>query len=503
MPGVPVIIAVLTCLYVLAALLLALYTLGQLLLLLRYWRGRHHPQPLPPVPWDALPALTLQLPIYNEQQVVRRLLAAVAALDYPRDRLHIQILDDSTDATTAVIADCVADLRRRGLAVAHVRRRQRSGYKAGALAHGLTLTEDAFVALLDADFVPPADFLRRTVPYLLADAGLGVVQTRWAHLNADENMLTRAQRLAIDNHFIVEQTARSQAGWFVPFNGTGGVWRTACIHAAGGWSAATLTEDLDLSYRAQLAGWRSLYVNAPAVPGELPPQLAAYRQQQQRWASGSLQCLLRLGGPVLRARRPWLLRLLALHHLCQYVPHPLMLTLLLLTPPLLLTGALAGLPLAPAGLMGLIPPLMLLVSQRALYPQAWRRHLLAFPLLALLATGLVWSNTGALLAALTGRGLAFERTPKFGQGWAASPYALRRPPLRLLELLLALYAAWGAALAARLAPALLPWLLIYALSFALVSLWGLRDAWLLERRPPAAPPPQAAPSAEADAVLLP
>lgn len=471
----------LTWMYVSAALLLALYTLGQLVLLIQYLRHRTDVPALPRLTHQ--PGVTIQLPIYNEQHVVSRLLNAVAKLDYPRDRLHIQVLDDSTDATHPLLTNSIARLQRAGFAISHVRRPERTGYKAGALAYGLALTGDDFVLILDADFVPPRDFLRRTLPHLLAEARIGVVQTRWSHLNPDENWLTQAQRLAIDSHFVIEQTARSRSGWLIPFNGTGGIWRRACIEDAGGWQSDTLTEDLDLSYRAQLKGWRSLYLPEVAVPGELPPQLAAYRQQQARWAVGSIQCLLRLGRAVFTAHLPFMKRLMALHHLCQYLPHPLMILLLLLTPPLLLANQVQHLPLAPLGLIGLVPPFMYAISQRVLYPD-WRRHLLAFPVLALLATGLAWSNTRAVVGAFLRLNIPFERTPKFVNGWQGSGYALRRTFFLPVESVLALYALWGMSLAAQSAPTLIPYLLVYLLAFGMMTVWTLRDAWLIRRQMP-------------------
>jgi cellulose synthase/poly-beta-1,6-N-acetylglucosamine synthase-like glycosyltransferase len=349
----------LTIFYGLCALLLAIYTLGHGVLLIQYLRHRKQIPPQPTI--CELPLVTVQLPIYNEQHVAMRLIDAALALDYPADKLHIQILDDSTDATSRLIAH---HLRRYpDLRIDHIRRSKREGYKAGALAYGLSQAESPYIAIFDADFIPPRDFLQRTIPFLVSDESLGVVQTRWGHLNPDDNWLTRAQVLSIDTHFVIEQTGRNRSGWILPFNGTGGVWRAATIHDAGGWSDATLTEDLDLSFRAQLRGWRSLMLPQIIVPGELPPQLAAYRQQQARWAKGSSQCFRRLIIPIWQSELKLSSKLIATQHLAQYVPHVLMLVMLLLAPLLLLTEALQSLPLAPLGLIGLIPPLMYIVSQ--------------------------------------------------------------------------------------------------------------------------------------------
>jgi cellulose synthase/poly-beta-1,6-N-acetylglucosamine synthase-like glycosyltransferase len=479
------ILTFLSLLYVFCALLLALYAAGAGVLLLAYWRHRHTQIPVPVI--TEWPSVAVQLPIYNEYHVVDRLLAAAAALDYPRDRLVIQVLDDSTDETTGLVTHLVDRLRRDGLTIELLHRDRRDGYKAGALAAGLERLDTELVAVFDADFQPAPDFLRRTVPYLAADPGLGMVQARWGHLNAFENALTLGQTLALDGHFVVEQTARSRSGWLLNFSGSAGVWRCACIRAAGGWRATTLTEDLDLSYRAQLAGWRFLYLPEVEVLAELPPQMAAYKQQQARWAQGSTQTLLAVLRPLGQARLSLAQRLMALLHLCQYLPHPLMLLLLLLTPPLLLAQRLHPLPLGPLGLLGLGPPLIYVISQRALYPD-WPRRLLAFPALLALGTGLAWNNSRAVWMGLFGRGPAeFRRTPKFAQNWSASRYALRLNRGVYIEALLAVYALLSVAVALRYSPALVIYLALYAFGFALVSGWTIYDAWLLAHpQPPVA-----------------
>ena len=471
------IFTILTGIYVCAALLLTITVSGQTLLLLLYWQHRRDAAAVPPL--DEWPTAAVQLPIYNEQHVIGRLLEAVAALDYPRDKLTVQVLDDSTDETSALVAEKVAALRADGLNIQHIRRDNRTGFKAGALAQGFAQLASEYVAVFDADFVPPPHFLKATIPHLAADPSLGMVQTRWGHLNASGNLLTRSQALALDGHFVVEQTARYRAGWLLSFNGSGGVWRSACIQAAGGWRDTTLTEDLDLSYRAQFAGWRFMYLPEVVVPGELPPQLAAYKQQQARWAQGNTQCLVRLIRPLWGGRFTLAQRVMATLHLAQYLPAPLLLLLLLLTPPLMLSGALDGLPLAPLGLAGLGPPLLYATSQWTLYPE-WRRRMLAFPALLVLGTGISWNNTRAVLAAFLGRRMEFRRTPKFANTWQASGYALRGNPTLLGEIALAVYALCGAALAWRLNPMLIPYLTVYGVAFGALALWGLRDRWQIQ-----------------------
>ncbi len=463
--------------YVLCALALVFYTLGQLVLLLGYLRTRHQTYPTPVLPEDTLPHVTVQLPIYNEQYVVKRLLDAVTALDYPRDKLHIQVLDDSTDNTTRLLAHLVVTKQREGFDVRHLHRSDRTGYKAGALAQGLAQTDSDIIAIFDADFVPPPHFLRATVPYLVADTTLGVVQTRWTHLNDGDNWLTQAQRLAVDSHFVIEQTARHRCGLVLPFNGTGGVWRAQAIRDAGGWSDDTLTEDCDLSYRAQLCGWRALYLPDVAVPGELPVQLAAYRQQQARWAQGNTQCFVKHAGKL--GRLGWLARWMALQNLGQYIPQLLMLVLWLLLPPLILANV--PLRIAPLGLIGIVPPLLYIVSQRALTPK-WYQHLLAFPFLVLVGTGLIHSNARAVLLGFWSRGGEFKRTPKFTGAWQHNPYALRRTLPLLGDLAFTLYACWGVAVAWQHNPTVLPYALLHALAFAFVMLWQLLEQWQIAQR---------------------
>ena len=289
------------------ALLLVAYTIAVLGLgvfgLHRYHlvflRRRHRAQRPVPVTGD-LPFVTVQLPVYNERHVVLRLLHAVSELDYPRHLLEVQVLDDSSDDTSDKIASVVPRLRAAGLDIHHVQRPTREGFKAGALAHGLRSARGGIVAIFDADFCPTPDALLRFVPYF-TDPRVGMVQARWGHLNRDESLLTRTQALFLDGHFLVEHVARSRSGRFFNFNGTAGAWRRACIDDAGGWQGDTLTEDLDLSYRAQLRGWRFCFLEDLVVPAELPSTMNAYKAQQYRWAKGSIQTAMKLLVAILRA----------------------------------------------------------------------------------------------------------------------------------------------------------------------------------------------------------
>ncbi|MFI5267329.1 MAG: glycosyltransferase [Chloroflexota bacterium] len=275
------------------------------------------------------PHVAVQLPIYNERYVAERLIRAAADLTWPRDRLEVQVLDDSSDDTVQIAEQVCRDLSLNGVWVRHIRRGDRAGFKAGALAHGMASTEAPYLAVFDADFVPPADFLVRTMAGFLAK-DVGFVQTRWGHLNARYSLFTFLQALAIDAHFLVEQQARSATGAFFNFNGTAGIWRRQAVESGGGWQADTLTEDLDLSYRVQLAGWRGLFLRDVVAPAELPVTMVAFRRQQHRWAKGSIECAVKLAPRLLRAPLPLAKKVQALLHLTGYGIHLLMFLLIFL-----------------------------------------------------------------------------------------------------------------------------------------------------------------------------
>ncbi len=477
--------------YSVAAIGLALYGANALLLtalFLRQRAGRERPRTPLAVGAD-LPLVTVQLPIFNEKYVATRLIDAVCALDYPRTRLQVQVLDDSTDETVRLIARRVRHWQRQGVAIKQVRRPTREEYKAGALRYGLSRASGEFVAIFDADFVPQPDWLRRTVaPFCQPGSErIGLVQTRWCHLNAGYSPLTRAQALALDGHFGVEQAARAGAGLLFNFNGTAGLWRRACIESVGGWSGQTLSEDLDLSYRAQLAGWTLHYDPSIAAPAEIPAQIAAFKRQQFRWAKGSMQVARRLAGRVLVGPLSPFQKVEALLHLTAYSVHPLMVLLLLLTVPLLWWGWPTSFTtqqslLAWASGAGLGAPLLYGVAQATLYGSAeGLRRYRWMPLLVLLGSGVALSNSRAVLEGLLGHaGGEFRRTPKFrleghSGAWQGSDYALALDWTMVGELGLAAYALLGCALAAWQGQWFaLPFLLLYALAFGWVgtlSLW--------------------------------
>ena len=455
------------------------------------------PESFPENDPEAWPVVTVQLPLYNEAGVAERLLDACARLDYPKERLEIQVLDDSTDETTALVQERAAHWRERGRDVTVVHRTDRTGYKAGALKNGFRRARGTLVAVFDADFVPPTDFLRRTVPALLADEDIGMVQARWGHLNDERSALTKAQGLGLDAHFAIEQDGRQRAGCFVNFNGTAGLWRRACIQAAGGWHTDTLTEDLDLSYRAQLAGWRLRYLPALEVPAELPASLDALRAQQERWAQGAIETARKLLGPLWRSGRPLRVKVAGSFHLAAHLAYPLVL-LAALTHPVLAwlkgdgagPGALyfATLSLGMFGFAGVF--LAQLFAQRALYPDWARRFATRFPLFLAGTVGLALSNTAAVLRGLAGRHTPFARTPKAGDQvshqdghpWWRARYATDAlsaggGAVVWGEAALAAYSLAGLAVVAAAGEwAALPFQALFAAGFGLVAGLSLRQA---------------------------
>src|SRR3989442_1288846 len=408
-------------LYGVALIGLLLYGLNAYVMVTLHWWTRRRPRavPAPPAPGE-WPAVTVQLPLFNERHVARRLLEAVGRLDYPAQRLEIQVLDDSTDETSAIVAEAARGLATRGVTVRHLRRTDRTGFKAGALAAGLRGARGEFIAIFDADFVPPPDFLTKTIPHF-ADPTVAVVQSRWGHLNRDFSLLTLAQSLGIDGHFGVEQPARCWGNLLLNFNGTAGVWRRAAIEDAGGWAHDTLTEDLDLSYRAQLRGWRIEYRPELVCPAELPVLITGFKSQQRRWATGSIQTALKLLPEILRAPRSAWAKYQAAVHLTYYMIPPLMLAVVLLSVPLLAAREL--IPSAPLlvasslifALSTFGPACMLIYAQRAIEPE-WRRRIWRLPTIMVIGVGVAWSTSLAVLGAFWKPDLTFVRTPKFALG---------------------------------------------------------------------------------------
>ena len=490
-------------LYAFALAVLLAYGLNLLWLAMLHARqDEQHGGPVPeeapaavPRPRASWPAVTVQLPLFNEAHVAERLIDACARLAYPRRRLEIQVLDDSTDETTGRVARRVEAWQRRGLDITHIRRTERAGYKAGALQNGLRLARGTLIAVFDADFVPPPDFLRRTVP-AFEDADVGLVQARWGHLNAGDSLLTQVQAFGLDAHFALEQSVRARAGCFMNFNGTAGLWRRACIEDAGGWQHDTLTEDLDLSYRAQLRGWRFRYLPGVEVPAELPVEMEALRAQQFRWAKGGIETARKLLGALWHSDQPRRVRWEGTLHLTAHLVFPFLLLAAAVHAPLLVQKNLGSGPgalyfaLMGVGMTGFAGFFLAqLFAQRALYPN-WPQRLRLFPLFMAGTIGLSLSNTRAVWQALRGTKTAFVRTPKYrredraAQGslwrsdWRRSRYAGGHFSLVVWgEALMALYSLAGlAALLYYGEWAAVPFQAFFAAGFALVAGSSLRQA---------------------------
>ena len=440
----------LLALYYSVLVVLSFYGLHRLVLVVIYLRTRRRTTPPPVLPDDpqTWPVVTVQLPLYNEMYVAERLIDAVCRLDYPAGRLEIQVLDDSTDETTEIVARAVAEHRRQGVDIHHLHRADRSGFKAGALVGGLEKARGELLAIFDADFVPAPDFLRRTVPYF-ADPELGMVQGCWEHINRGYSLMTRVEAILLDGHFMIEHTARNRSGCFFNFNGTAGIWRRAAIETSGGWQHDTLTEDLDLSYRAQLQGWRFLYLPELAVPSELPVDASGFKSQQYRWAKGAVQTGRKLLGAIFRAPLPLRVKLEAFVHLTNNVSYPLMVVLAVLIFPAMMlrrgTSArmmlLVDLPLFLGATVSVLA--FYLMSQVAAGP-GWRREIRFLPALMGVGIGLSLSNSRAVISGLLHRGGTFHRTPKYrierrGQSWWGKRYRAGSDPTRGAEAVFALY----------------------------------------------------------------
>jgi Glycosyltransferases, probably involved in cell wall biogenesis len=398
------------------------------------------PTPEMQIPW---PKVTIQLPLYNERYMVERLLKAMTSLQYPADRLQIQVLDDSTDATKEVAANLVAQYRADGVNMEFLHREDRSGYKAGALEAGLQSATGDFVAVFDADFLPKSDWLLKVVPYF-QDEKVAFVQTRWGHLNHDYNFITRIIAQALDAHFVVEQTARAGSGLLMSFNGTAGIWRKEAVEAAGGWQGDTLTEDLDLSFRTEMAGWKYVYVPDVVVMSELPAQMDAFKKQQVRWVKGNMQVSRKLMGQLLRADIPFKMKFMGMVHLTTlFVPYAAtLLTILLIFPVSMLAPKFLNLfGWSMAGMLG--PIFMYSLAKTEFNPNLFKRWLM-LPVMTLLGVGISVNCTWAILTGLSSKSGVFERTPKYNlqdahETWAQSSYSLPISPISAVEILVGTY----------------------------------------------------------------
>ena len=481
-----------TLCYTAVLLGLSIYGLHRYLIVYLYLKNKRN-VPVPAGHFDKLPRVTVQLPIFNELYVVERLLDAVSKLDYPRDLLDVQVLDDSTDETRELANKLVGNLQALGLDISHVHRVDRTGYKAGALENGLQSAKGEYILILDADFVPAPDVLQKTI-HFFTNEKVGMIQTRWGHLNRTYSMLTRVQAMFLDGHLLLEQTGRNRSGRFINFNGTAGVWRKSCIVDAGGWQHDTLTEDLDLSYRAQIKGWKFIFLPNLVTPAELPVDMNGFKSQQHRWTKGSIQTCRKLLPAVWRANLPLKVKLEGTVHLTSNYAFLLLAFICVLMHP----GADGGthnmwhtiLLDIPIFITGSMPAIVFyIVSQRELYPRSWWREILYLPALIALTIGLAVNNAWAVIQGMVGATGEFTRTPKYGiqtktQSWKKSKYSVAKNILPLVEVSFAIYfiyfltheiilANWYA----------VPFLSLFASGFTYVALCSLAQ-WFPQLRAP-------------------
>jgi cellulose synthase/poly-beta-1,6-N-acetylglucosamine synthase-like glycosyltransferase len=460
----------------------------------RYWlvycyskhRANVPAKPAEPATW---PNVTIQLPIFNERYVVERLVEAISRLDYPSSLLEVQLLDDSTDETQAVACACVERYRALGLQIHYLHRTNREGYKAGALAEGLKSATGEFVAIFDADFQPSPDFLRLTLPYF-SDPNLAMAQTRWTYLNRDYSALTEVESILLDGHFVIEHGARARSGRFFNFNGTAGVWRRKAIDDSGGWQHDTLTEDTDLSYRAQLRGWRFIYLPDIECPSELPVEMNAFKAQQARWAKGLMQTAKKILPRVLRADLPFGIKSEAFFHLTANISYPLMVLLSTLLLPAMIVRFYQGwlqmllidLPLFLASSCSISG--FYLTAQRALYPKSWTRKIVYLPFVMAVGIGLSVRNAKAVLEALFGVQSEFARTPKYrieGQAgtWQRKSYRNRAGWMPFIEVGLGLYFAVTVYYSVQNENYFTaPFLLLFVWGYLYTGLMSLAQVWI-------------------------
>jgi cellulose synthase/poly-beta-1,6-N-acetylglucosamine synthase-like glycosyltransferase len=441
-----------------------------------------------------LPTVTVQLPIFNERYVAQRLVDAICALDYPKDRLYIQVLDDSIDDTQELLQSSVYRYQQQGIWIDYIHRSDRIGYKAGALQAAMPRVQGEYIAIFDADFIPEQNWLKQTISHYLKPNcdRTAVVQTRWGHINPKYSLLTKLQAVALDGHFVIDQQARWRNGYFLNFNGTAGIWNKQAILDSGGWKADTLAEDMDLSYRAQLKGWKVIYDNDIVACAELPVTMMAYKLQQFRWAKGGIQCAKKLLAEIWRSNHSLGVKWQATVHLTGYGAHPYMLMSVLLSIPLMVLSPINTEDIQAFKNVSInlwqvcvlvatfIAPYIYLTAQKDLYPQAWKHKLLSVFLLLLLCGGMSLSNSKAVFAGLFNKGANFRRTPKFNitggsDRWVSKDYRLPFDLGAILELGLSVYSCIAIYIAVVIGwYSMVPFLTIYALGYGYVgglTLW--------------------------------
>jgi cellulose synthase/poly-beta-1,6-N-acetylglucosamine synthase-like glycosyltransferase len=475
--------------YFIVLFVLALYGMHRYWLVYDYYAySKNVPGPTPEVK-GAWPRVTVQLPIFNERYVIERLVEAVSRFDYPRELLDVQVLDDSTDETRQVASDVCERFAAQGLDITYIHRSNRAGYKAGALENGLKTSRGDFVAIFDADFIPEADFLRRTIPYF-ENKGIGMVQTRWTYLNRDYSLLTQVETILLDGHFVVEHGARSRRGAFFNFNGTAGVWRRTAIDEAGGWQHDTLTEDTDLSYRAQLRGWKFLYLPNIECASELPIDMNGFKAQQARWAKGLMQTAKKILPRVFASDAPWFVKAEAFFHLTANISYPLMVLLSTMLLPAMIVRFYQGwlqmilidLPLFLASTCSISS--FYLVAQRELRPKSWWRTFLYMPFVMAIGIGISVRNAQAVIEAIIGKKSEFARTPKFRiegkqDTFVAKKYRNKSGWLPYAEVALGLYFALTVVYAAANENyATIPFLLLFVWGYLYTGFMSLGQSYL-------------------------
>lgn len=436
---------------------------------------------------DEFPVVTVQLPVYNERYVVGRLIDASCAMIYPKDKLEIQVLDDSTDETVDVVAAHVEKYQKLGFDVRHVRRTNREGFKAGALKEGLVTARGEFIAIFDADFVPRPDFLLKTIPHFNTNPNIGMVQTRWEHLNFDYSLLTRTQAMALDGHFVIEQSVRNKVGYFINFNGTAGVWRKSAIEDAGNWQADTLTEDLDLSYRAQLKGWKFVYLNDVTSPAELPSEINALKSQQFRWTKGAIETARKMLPEVWKSKLPLKVKVHATFHLTNNLVFPFIVLAGILNVPLVHIKH-AGfhdqyfvfMSVFVFAFIGSF--LFYLFSQKDVYPD-WQKRLFLFPVFMAGSMGFAVNNSRAVIEGLFKKKSEFVRTPKYNikdkkDSWTDKKYVpVKISSTVLIEIVLAVYCLFGVLSSLYfLELAAVPFQLLFLLGFSFTATLSIKHA---------------------------
>jgi cellulose synthase/poly-beta-1,6-N-acetylglucosamine synthase-like glycosyltransferase len=454
------------------------------LVLLYYYRKTSGVKRVKPLMPEENPKVTVQLPIFNELFVVERLIKSVCEIDYPKDKLEIQVLDDSTDETVALSKRLVDEYAAMGFNIKYIHRTNRSGYKAGALKEGLAKAEGEYVAIFDADFVPNRDFLTATVPHF-NNSEVGMVQTRWVHLNEEESFLTRAQALALDGHHVLEQQVRNNAGFFINFNGTAGIWRKSCIIDAGNWHADTLTEDMDLSFRAQLKGWKFVYLNDITTPAELPADINALKTQQFRWTKGAIETAKKMLPMVFSASLPLKVKLECLVHLTSNIVYPFIIVVAFLNVPVvIIKNTIGGFDefyslMSVFVLASISTFLFYMFAQKAIHLD-WRRRLLLFPIFLAGSMGFAVNNTKAVMEALFNKKSGFVRTPKQGDmvTLVKKKYLQKKLSATIIfELLLTLYFVVGIIISAVFMEiAAIPFQLLFLIGFGTVGYMSLRHA---------------------------